>query len=262
MKIYFIGAGPGDPELITLKGHKILQKADIVIWAGSLVNPALLEYCRSDARIYDSAGMDFRQVTEVYRENASAEGIIARVHTGDPSVYGAIQEQIDFCRKTGIALEVIPGVSSFQASAAALGQELTLPGVTQTVILSRSAGRTPVPEKETVKNLAAIGSTLILFLSISQIKTLAEELADSYSPETPCRVVYRASWPDQKIVTGTLSDIAEKVLAAGIRKQALIMVGEVFRAQEEPFFYEMSKLYDPGFTHEYRTAREKGYSKP
>ena len=256
MKVYFIGAGPGDPELITVKGLNIIKEADIIIWAGSLVNPKMLDYCKNTVEIFDSAGMNYDEVTAVIKKNAEYEGIIARVHTGDPSIYGAIQEQIDFCRQEDIEWQVIPGVSSFQAAAAALGQELTLPAVTQTVILSRAAGRTPVPDKESIERLAALRSSLVLFLSVSQIENLAVTLAESYGPAAPCAVVYRASWPDQKIVRGTLTDIASKVKEAGIVKQALIIVSDVLRAQDEPFFYEMSKLYDPGFSHGCREGRK------
>ncbi|HAK47288.1 MAG TPA: precorrin-4 C(11)-methyltransferase [Spirochaeta sp.] len=254
MKIYFIGAGPGDPELITLKGLNILKQADIVIWAGSLVNPEILTYCRDEVETFDSAGLNYDEVIAIYKKNSEFDGIIARIHTGDPSIYGAIQEQIDFCRKEKIDWEVIPGVSSFQAAAAVLGQELTLPQVSQTVILSRAAGRTPVPEKESIEKLAALKASLILFLSVSQIEKLTEKLAESYGADAPCAVVYRASWPDQKIVRGRLNDIAHRVKAEGITKQALIVVGEVLRAQDEPLFYEKSKLYDPDFSHGCRDA--------
>ncbi len=255
MKTYFIGAGPGDPELITLKGLNIIEKADIIIWAGSLVNPKILDYRRADAETYNSAGMNFKEVTAIIKKNKEYDGIIVRLHTGDPSIYGAIQEQIDFCKSENIEWEIIPGVSSFQAAAAALGQELTLPSVSQTIVLSRAAGRTKVPDKESVENLAAIGSSLVLFLSVSQIDKLAQKLAASYGGQIPCAVIYRASWPDQIIIRGTLADISAKVKEAGITKQALIITGEVLRAQDEPFFYEMSKLYDPDFSHKYRGGR-------
>ena len=257
MKIVFIGAGPGDPELITIKGLNRIKKADIVIHAGSLVNPEILQYASSDIPVYDSAGMDYKEVCRIYAENREKEGIIARIHTGDPSVYGTIQEQIDFCRKENIPWEVIPGISSFQAAAAALGQELTLPGVSQTVILSRISGRTAVPEKESLEKIAASRSSLILFLSISQIEKICAALAPIYGKSTVCVVVYRASWPDEQIIMGTLEDMAVKVEKARITRQALIMIGEVFRAQKEPFFYEFSKLYDPEYSHAWRKGSTK-----
>lgn len=252
MIVAFIGAGPGDPELITIKGLNSIKKANIVIYAGSLVNPEILQYASPGTPVYNSAGMDYKEICKIYAENRNKEGIIARIHTGDPSVYGAIQEQIDFCRKENIPWEVIPGVSSFQAAAAALGQELTLPGVSQTVVLSRISGRTPVPEKESLEKLAVSQPSLILFLSISQIENICAVLAPIYGENTVCAVVYRASWPDEQIIMGTLEDMAVRVEEAGITRQALIMIGEVFRAQKEPFFYEFSKLYDPEFTHGWR----------
>ncbi len=257
MKVIFIGAGPGDPELITIKGQNSIKKADIVIYAGSLVNPEILKYASQDIPVFDSSGMNYKEVCRIYADNKNIEGTIARIHTGDPSVYGAIQEQIDFCRQENISWEVIPGVSSFQAAAAALGQELTLPGVSQTVVLSRISGRTAVPEKESLEKLAASQPSLILFLSISRIEKVCSVLTPVYGETTVCNVVYRASWPDQQIITGTLADIAVLVEQAGITRQALIMVGEVFRAQKEPFFYEFSKLYDPEYTHGWRKGSTK-----
>lgn len=252
MIVSFIGAGPGDPELITIKGVNRIKKSDIVIYAGSLVNSEILKYAPSNIPVYDSSGMDYTEVCRIYKENKEKKGVIARIHTGDPSVYGAIQEQIDFCRKEEIPWEVIPGVSSFQAAAAALGQELTLPGVSQTVVLGRISGRTSVPEKESLEKLAQIHSSLILFLSISRIKRVCSLLSPIYGKKTVCIVVYRASWPDQQIIQGTLEDMTALVEQEGIKRQALIMVGDVFRAQKEPFFYEMSRLYDPEYTHGWR----------
>ena len=257
MKVIFIGAGPGDPELITVKGLNSIKRADIIIYAGSLVNPKILQYASSQIPVFDSSGMDYNEVCRIYADSRNKKGIIARLHTGDPSVYGALQEQIDFCKKENILWEVIPGVSSFQAAAAALGQELTLPGISQTVVLSRIGGRTPVPDKESLEKLAETRSSLILFLSINRIKDICNVLAPIYGEKTVCNVIYRASWPDQKIVTGTLANMADLVQQAGITRQALIMVGEVFRAQKEPFFYELSKLYDPEYTHGWRKGKNK-----
>ncbi|WP_028974275.1 precorrin-4 C(11)-methyltransferase [Spirochaeta cellobiosiphila] len=260
MKISFVGAGPGDPELITLKGHRLLQQADIIIWAGSLVNEKLLAYASPKAQIYNSASLNYEEVTSIYEEHARKEGLIVRLHTGDPSIYGAIQEQIDYCRSQGLDHEVVPGVSSFQAGAAALCQELTLPGVSQSVVLTRLAGRTPVPEGQDIKAFARTGATLVLFLSVNQIGRLTEQLKEYYPADTPCYVLYRVSWEDQKIIPSTLGSIEKEVSREGIHKHALVMVGHVLRAQEEPFFYEMSKLYDGQFSHGYRTGHQKDNS--
>lgn len=250
-QVYFIGAGPGDPELITLKGVKAIQQAGIVIFAGSLVNPEILQYAPAGAEIFNSASMDLDEVLAVMERGAREGKVVARVHTGDPAIYGAIQEQMDALSARGISFEVIPGVSSFLAAAAALQQEYTLPEVTQTVILTRMEGRTPVPEREKLAELARHRATLCIFLSIHAISEVAAELLQGYDADTPVAVVQKASWPEQKIVRGTLSDIAEKVTAAGISKTALIIVGNVFRGE-----YEKSKLYDPGFTHGYREGKK------
>ncbi|HWI55558.1 MAG TPA: precorrin-4 C(11)-methyltransferase [Desulfobacteria bacterium] len=248
--VYFIGAGPGDPELITIKGVKAIEQAGIVIYAGSLVNFEILRYARKDAEIFNSASMSLDEVIAVMERGVSEGKIIARVHTGDPAIYGAIQEQMDALSERGISYEVIPGVSSFLAAAAALKQEYTLPGVTQTVILTRMEGRTPVPPKEKLSALASHGTTMCIFLSVHAIADVVEELRSGYSEDTPVAVVQRASWPDQKVVRGTLADIAGKVAEEKISKTALIIVGDVFRGE-----YELSKLYDPGFTHGYREGK-------
>ena len=282
MKVFFVGAGPGDPELITVKGKKFIDRADIIVYAGSLVNPALLPGegdTGSGPEIYDSSSMDLEEVTAIYSANRGRKGTIVRLHTGDPAIYGAIQEQIDFCRSREIPFEVVPGVSSFSAAAAVLEQELTLPGVSQSVILSRISGRTKTPPPEDIGSLASHRASMVLFLSAGKLAETVEKLKQGYSPETPAAVVYRASWPDQKIVRGTLSTIEEKTREAGITRQALIVVGSVLGAvqnfaahkgaprEDTPHLdaqhsgathhYEKSKLYDPGFTHGYRKAREK-----
>lgn len=250
-KVYFIGAGPGDPELITLKGHKKIQKADIIIYAGSLVNPEVIEDKKENAEIYNSASMTLPEVIEVM-EKAHKEGkLVARVHTGDPSIYGAIREQMDALEERGISYEVIPGVSSFVASAASLKKEFTLPEVSQTVILTRMEGRTPVPAKESLRSLATHQTSMAIFLSVQAIDQVVEELLTSYPINTPVAVVQRATWEDEKIVEGTLEDIAEKVKAADIKKTAQILVGN-FLGNE----YALSKLYDENFTHEFRKGKK------
>lgn len=245
--VYFVGAGAGDPELLTIKGKRLIDNADVVIYAGSLVNPEVLKDVKKDCAVYDSAGMNLEEVLDVMKA-AEAEGkTTVRVHTGDSSIYGAIREQLDALDKLNIDHEVVPGVSSFLAAAAAMQKEYTLPDVTQTVILTRMEGRTPVPERESIEELAKHRATMVLFLSVGMIDELVMKLKTSYPETTPVAVVYKASWPDQKIIYGTLSDIAAKVKEAGIKKTALVTVGD-FLGNE----YELSKLYDKTFTHEYR----------
>lgn len=247
--VYFIGAGPGDPDLLTIKGKKIIDRADVIIYAGSLVNKEILKDAKADAAIYNSAAMTLEEVLAVMQK-AEADGLVtARVHTGDPSVFGAHREQMDALKQLGIPYEVIPGVSSFVAAAAALKKEYTLPGVSQTVILTRMEGRTAMPPKESIRDLARHNATMVIFLSVGMIDRLATELMQEYRPDTPAAVVYKASWENQKIVQGTLSDIARKVTDAGIKKTALIVVGD-FLGDE----YELSRLYDKTFSHEYRRA--------
>ncbi len=247
--VYFIGAGPGDPDLLTIKGKKIIDRADVIIYAGSLVNKEILKDAKADAAIYNSAAMTLEEVLAVMQK-AEADGLVtARVHTGDPSVFGAHREQMDALKQLGIPYEVIPGVSSFVAAAAALKKEYTLPGVSQTVILTRMEGRTAMPPKESIRDLARHNATMVIFLSVGMIDRLATELMQEYRSDTPVAVVYKASWENQKIVQGTLSDIARKVTDAGIKKTALIVVGD-FLGEE----YELSRLYDKTFSHEYRRA--------
>lgn len=249
--IYFIGAGPGAPDLITIKGKRHIEEADIIIYAGSLVNKELLHNAKAQCRIYDSAAMTLEEVLEVMSKGAAQGKTVARVHTGDPSIFGAIREQMDALDSLQIQYEVIPGVSSFLAAAAALKKEYTLPGVTQTVILTRMEGRTEVPSAERIQALAAHQATMVIFLSIGMMEELVVLLQTGYPENTPVAVVYKASWPEQKIVQGTLQDIAGKVKAEGIKKTALVVVGN-FLGDE----YALSKLYDRSFTHEFRSARE------
>jgi len=248
-KLYFVGAGPGDPELITVRGRKLLNAADVVIYAGSLVNPALLEGIR--AEIHDSAGMTLDEIIDVIQENFKQGKLIVRLHTGDPSFYSAISEQIERLRELDISYEVVPGVSSAMAGAALLGQELTIPEISQTVIFTRIEGRTPVPDKEKLSALAKHGASMVIFLSAGMIDKVRDELLEGYPGDTPVVVIERVSWPEERTVRGTLNDIADKVKDAGINKTALIYVGEALRASEEKLGRE-SKLYHKDFKHEYR----------
>ena len=249
--VYFVGAGAGDPELLTLKGKRLIDHADTLIYAGSLVNPEVLAGRKPSSKVYDSAGMTLEEVLAVMKETEQAGGTTVRVHTGDASIYGAIREQLAALDKLGIAHEVVPGVSSFLAAAAAMQKEYTLPEVTQTVILTRMEGRTPVPERERIEELAKHRATMVIFLSVGRIAELADRLKTAYPATTPVAVVYKASWPDETIVTGTLADIAEKVQAAGITKTALVTVGDFLGDS-----YALSKLYDKTFTHEYRQGKD------
>ena len=250
--ISFIGAGPGDPELLTLKGKRLIDDADVIIYAGSLVNPEVLAGHKEGAKIYNSALMDLDEVIDVM-EAAEKEGKkCVRVHTGDPAIYGAHREQMDRLDKLGIKYEVIPGVSSFLGTAAVLNKEYTLPGKSQTVILTRMEGRTPMPEKEKLVDLAKHHASMVIFLSVGFMDELTKQLLEGgYEPTTPVAVVYKATWPDQKIVIGTVADIAQKVREAGIKKTALTVVGD-FLGDE----YDLSKLYDKHFTTEFRQAKE------
>lgn len=245
--VYFIGAGPGDPELLTIKGKKYIDLADVIIYAGSLVNEKVLDSRKPEAVVYNSAYMNLDEVLEVMKK-AEADGLItARVHTGDPSIFGAIREQMDALEAMGIDYEVVPGVSSFLGVASALKKEYTLPGVSQTVILTRMEGRTPVPPKEKLLSLAEHNATMIIFLSVGMIEELAETLKKAYKETTPVAVVYKATWPDEKIVRGNLTNIAARVKEAGITKTALTVVGDFLGSD-----YELSKLYDKTFTTEFR----------
>lgn len=246
--VYFIGAGPGDPELITVKGARLLAEADVVIYTGSLVNKTLLETCKEGAEIHNSASMSLKEIVSTMIEAYARGKKVARVHTGDPALYGAIQEQMDALHQAGIPFSIIPGVSSFLAAAAAIPHELTLPGVTQTVILTRAEGRTPVPAGETLSSLAGHGATMCIFLSVHMMAEVVEALkAGGYTPDTPVIVVERASWPEERVIRGTIADIEQKVREAGVNKTAQILVGKAFGADYEP-----SRLYDPNFEHAFR----------
>jgi precorrin-4/cobalt-precorrin-4 C11-methyltransferase len=256
--VHFVGAGPGAPDLITLRGKELIQQADVIIYAGSLVNPALLDYAKADAEIHNSAVMTLDEVIAVMRE-ANLRGLeIVRLHTGDPSLYGAIREQIDRLNTLGIPWDICPGVSSFCAAAAALGAEYTLPGVSQTVIITRAEGRTPVPGRESLAQLAvqvaAHGSTLILFLSAGMLDKVSRELISGGLPsETPAALVYKASWPDERVLRGTVGSLARIEKAKeneGMDKTALIVVGRVLGDD-----YELSRLYAADFSTAFREAK-------
>ncbi len=249
--IHFIGAGPGGEDLITVRGARLLGEADVIIYAGSLVNPALLNYKKETCNVYDSAGMTLEDVIDVMKQTEAEGGATVRLHTGDPCLYGAIREQMDRLDALGIAYDVTPGVSSFSGAAAALNAEYTLPDVSQSVIITRMAGRTPVPEGEQLRKMASHGCTMVLFLSTGLLEQVETELqAGGYRPDTPAAIVYKATWPDQKVFRCTVSTLARTARENRITKTALITIGD-FLGDD----YERSKLYDPGFTHGYREAR-------
>lgn len=244
--VHFVGAGSGAVDLITVRGKNLLEKADIIIYAGSLVNPELLNYAKSDAKIYNSAKMNLDEVIEVMKQGDAKS--IVRLHTGDPCIYGAIREQMDKLSSLGIEYDVCPGVSSFCGAAAALKAEYTLPDVSQTVIITRMEGRTPVPEREKIHRLAQHGATMVIFLSAGLLKELSEELIKGgYSIDTPAAIVYKATWPDEKVIRCTVGTLYEKAQENNVKKTALITVGN-FLGDD----YSLSKLYDKTFTTEYR----------
>ncbi len=250
--VHFVGAGSGAPDLITVRGAKLLSQADVIIYAGSLVNPALLDYAKADCEIYNSAEMTLEQVLSVIRKAESEGKMTVRLHTGDPCLYGAIREQIDVLEQEGIAWKVMPGVSSFCGAASALGAEYTLPGVSQSVIITRMAGRTPVPEREQLAALAAHGTSMVLFLSTGLLGVLTEELLKgAYTAQTPAAIVYKATWPEEKVFRCTVGTLEEIARENNITKTALILVGDFLNSP-----YERSKLYDPDFTTEFRKGRE------
>lgn len=248
--IYFVGAGCGAPDLITVRGARLLQEADGVVYAGSLVNSALLEYVKPSCEIHNSATMTLDEVIAVLERVHTAGGMAVRLHTGDPSLYGAIREQMDNLTQADIPFEICPGVSSFCGAAAALRAEYTLPGVSQSVVITRMAGRTPVSERESIRGFAAHHATMVIFLSAGMADGLqAELMAGGYTPDTPAAVVYKASWPDELTVRCTVGTLSQAMAESGIRNHAIICVGEFLGTE-----YDLSKLYDPGFS----TAFRKG----
>lgn len=250
--VHFVGAGPGAPDLITVRGADLLREADCVIYAGSLVNPALLEHTKPGCEIHNSAVMTLEQVIEVMRKADSEQKDVVRLHTGDASLFGAIREQMDELDRLGIAYDSTPGVSSFCGAAAALSAEYTLPGVSQSLIISRMAGRTPVPPGESLSSLAAHGASMVLFLSSGLLHEVQDELLrGGLSPETPAAIVYKATWPDERVIRCTVGTLAQRGEEEGIRKTALLLIGQFL----DPH-YERSCLYDPSFTTEFRQAEQ------
>lgn len=249
--VHFVGAGSGAADLITVRGAGLLAEADTVIWAGSLVNPELLSYCKKDCEIFDSARLTLEEVIDIMKNAEAAGKTTVRLHTGDSSIYGAVREQFDELQKLGIEYDVTPGVSSFCGAAASLKTEYTLPGVSQTVIITRAAGKTPVPEKESIVSLAAHGATMVLFLSTSLTEKLQKELIEGGYPEdTPAAVVYKATWPDERIFHCTVGTLHRTVTENGLKKTSLIIVGGCMGEE-----YLRSYLYHPEFTTEFRKAK-------
>jgi precorrin-4/cobalt-precorrin-4 C11-methyltransferase len=249
-QVFFIGAGPGDPDLLTLKAKKLIEAADVIIYADSLVNPDICSFAGKDAVTHKSASLTLDETSKIIKEAVKQGKIVARVQSGDPSIYGAIAEQMTVLDDWGIEYEIIPGVSSLFAAAAALKVELTLPEISQTVIITRREGRTPVPDSENLRSLASHGATIALFLSIPQAESVVADLIQGgYDPATPAAVVYKASWEDQKVIRCRLEEMPKQIAQNGIKKQALILVGRALDDKRRPAH---SKLYDPDFKHEYR----------
>src|SRR5918994_1794430 len=257
--VFFVGSGPGDPELITIKAKSLLEEADVVIYSGSLLNPEILKYAKKDAQLYDAALLDREKIYEILRDSTNNGKIAIRFHDGDPGLFSTIREQIDKLEKEGIQCKVVPGITAILGAASAMNLELTLPGITQTLIITRAEFRTPVPEIEKISELAKHGSTMIFYLSVHLIKEIVEELLKGgrYSLETPAAVVYRATWKDEKIIQGNLKDIVQKTKKEKIIKTALIIVGNVLKPKE----YQLSKVYDAEFTHGYRRGTKINNSK-
>lgn len=252
--IDFVGAGSGAEDLITVRGLRLLQEADVVIYAGSLVNPALLNNCKESCEIYNSAKMTLEEVIAVMEEAEAGNKKTVRLHTGDPSLYGAIREQMDELDKLGIEYKVTPGVSSFCGAAAALNVEYTLPNVSQSVVITRMEGRTPVPDRESIESFASHGATMVIFLSTGLLEELEKRLiAGGYEPSTPAAIVYKATWPDEKVFRCRVDELYSTAKNNGITKTALIIVGKV---TDVSGLYDRSKLYDPSFTTEYRKGEQ------
>jgi len=252
-KVYIIGAGPGDPKLLTLRAAELIATCPLVLYTGSLVPREVLNRAQPDAEVLDSSGMTLDEIVDLMATASNKSQDVARVHTGDPVIFGSTAEQIRRLADLGIDWEIVPGVSSFTAAAAVLGKELTLPELSQTVILTRAEGRTPMPPGERLEDLARHRATLALFLSITLVGDVVEALVPSYGADCPVAIVHKATCPEQKIVLGTLGDIRAKVKAAGIKTQSLILVGRVLTAAH----FANSRLYDPEFSHRFRKAKKK-----
>lgn len=248
-KIYFVGAGPGDPDLVTIKGKKLLEKADVIVYAGSLVNPLLLEFAKKGAELHDSSKMTLEQISSLLVESYKEGRQVVRLASGDPSIFGAVEEMAELLKSEEIILEMVPGVSSFTAAASTLQRELTVPDLVQTVILTRAEGRTLMPLKEKLEDLAKHECTLVLFLSAGLAKSVQEKLLTAYAPDTPIAIVYKVSWPDEKIFLGELHELEEIMGREKITMTALIFIGKFLTAQG----YK-SRLYDKTFSHSYRRA--------
>jgi precorrin-4/cobalt-precorrin-4 C11-methyltransferase len=253
MKVYIIGAGPGDPKLLTLRAAELISSCPVVLYTGSLVPREAIAMARADAKVLDSSGMTLDEIVDVIVAARDANQDVARVHTGDPLVFGSTAEQMRRFVELDIDYEVVPGVSSFSAAAAVLGRELTLPELSQTVILTRAEGRTPMPDREKLTDLARHHATLALFLSITLLRDVADSLISEYGSDCPVAVVHKASCPDQQIVLGTLSDIHTRVREAGIKTQSMIIVGRVLTSDD----FANSRLYAPDFSHRFRRAKVK-----
>ena len=251
-KVWFVGAGPGALDLLTIRGARIIAEADVVVWARSLVDEDVLEHARPEAEIFESSSIPLEGVRALYERAVREDLKVARIHSGDPSLWGAVQEQIELCEELGLDWEIVPGVSSLGAAAASLGRELTVPEVSQSVILTRRASRTPMPNNESVRSFAAHGATMAIFLSAARPRLLQEELLEGgYVPETPCAIVYKASWPEELVIECTLGELADRIREAGFTRQALVLVGPGLKAGGT-----RSHLYSPGFSHSFRQAQK------
>jgi precorrin-4/cobalt-precorrin-4 C11-methyltransferase len=250
--VFFVGSGPGDPELITIKAKRLLEEADVIIYSGSLLNPKVLQYAKKEAQLHDASHLDREKIYRILRDSTNEGKIAIRFHDGDPGLYSTIREQIDKLEKDGIHCKVVPGITAILGAASAMNLELTLPGNTQTIIITRAEFRTPVPDREKISELAKHGATMVFYLSVHLIADIVEELLKGgvYTKETPVAIVYRATWEDEKIIKGTLGDIAKKTKESKIIKTALIIVGDAIAPKQ----YEFSKVYDAGFTHGYRRS--------
>jgi len=251
--VFFVGCGPGDPDLITIKAKKLIQKADVIVYSGSLIPQTILNFCKK-GKLYDASGLVREEIFDILYKNAKKNKLVVRLHDGDPSIYGAIQEQIDHLQEKGISSKIVPGITAFLASAAELGTQLTLPGITQTIIVTRAESRTKVPKREKISELAKHKATLIFYLSVHLLSSIVKEsLEGGYERTTPVAVVYRATWEDQKIIQGNLSNIVKKVRDEKITRTAIVIISNVIGSKS----YEYSRLYDKNFSHGYRKSKIK-----